>query len=547
MANKSLFAGHRGRTVPKTDAVNAAGGKAYQLSNKGALARYAATGCLSNTFYVKAEDQLNTVRELALKCDSEFLGKLAIFSRKEGYMKDMPALLLSIVACRSDEKSRRVLRAAFPVAIDNGRMVRNFVQIMRSGTLGRKSLGTGPRNLVRGFFARNKPNWLFRQLSVGQDPSGADIIKMVHPSPATPEHEALFGYMVGKLPSDKRTKKWKSLPPLVKEFEAWKKDHSNPIPRLDFRLFTADKLSGAEWAQLFRNGQYHFIRMNLNTAIRQGALKADPGLEQFIADSLRNKEVISKVRLMPYQLMAAYAHVDPSIPRSIVNALHDAMEAAVDNVPIVNGKTVVVVDVSGSMHSSVTGNAYGMRGTASKVSCVAVASLFSAAILRKNEDAIVLPVDTRIHGDYRPEPRNTIITESQKLAKFGGGGTNLGLAFQYISQKRMKVDNVIIISDQESWADRSYGSYGYSFSGLSGRDGTVMMQEWEKIRSRNRLAKLVCIDIQPGRTHQAIEGREEILHVAGWSDAVFKVTDAFLRGDVGSWLEIIENIPLEMN
>lgn len=539
MANKSLFSGHRGRTVPKTDAVNAAGGKAYKMSSKAALARYAATGCLSNTFYVKAQDHLDRVKQLALKCDSEFLAKLAIFSRKDGYMKDMPALLLSIVACRDDEKSRRALKSAFPIAVDNGRMVRNFVQIMRSGALGRKSLGTGPRNLVQGFFARNKPNWLFRQLSVGQDPSGADIIRMVHPKPVSPEHEALFGYMIGKLPNDKRTKKWKALPPLVKEFEAWKKDHSQPIPALDFRLFTADKLSGAEWAQLFRNGNYHFIRMNLNTAIRHGALKADPGLEKFIADRLRDKEVISKVRLMPYQLMAAYAHVDNSIPRSIRDALHDAMEFAVDNVPVIGGNTVVIVDVSGSMRSPVTGRTGNVTG--SKVSCVAVASLFSAAIVRKNRDAKVLPVDTSIHWKYVPEPRNTIITESQKLAGFGGFGTNLGLGLQYISKQRWKVDNLIIISDQESWADR------YSYYGGGDPEGTVTMHEWENIRSKNRGAKLVCIDIQPGVTHQALEGRDEILHVAGWSDAVFKVTDAFLKGDVGSWLDIIESIPLELN
>jgi len=539
MANKSLFQSTRGQTVPEATATNAAGGRAYDLSSKGALARYAATGCLSNTFYVKAEDHLDRVIDLAKECDSEFIAKLAIFARKEGHMKDMPALLCAILASRGDS-GRAALKAAFPVAIDNGRMVRNFVQIMRSGQLGRKSLGTGPRNLVRGFFERNQPNWLFRQLSVGQTPSGADIIKMVHPKPVTPEHEALFGYLIGKAEPDKRKKGYKNLPPLVQQFEAWKADKSLPAPSVDFRMLTAQPLTGEQWASIFRAGQWHFIRMNLNTAIRHGALKADPGLEQFIAEKLADPEIIRKARVMPYQLLAAYKHISPDVPRSIVDALHDAVELAVDNAPVAEGRTLVIVDVSGSMRSSITG--YNAGGKASKVRCVDVAALFSAAIVRKNRDAAVLPVDTQVHTEFRPEPRNPVLTEADRLAAFGGGGTALSVGFQHVNSRRLKVDHVVVISDQESWADRGYYSFYGSQSG-----GTGLMQEWEVLRSRNRNAKLVCIDIQPGQTHQAIEGRDDILHVSGWNDSVFKVATAFLSGDTGSWLNVIEGIDLATN
>ena len=74
--------------------------------------------------------------------------------------------------------------------------------------------------------------------------------------------------------------------------------------------------------------------------------------------------------------------------------------------------------------------------------------------------------------------------------------------------------------------------------------GTQMMVEWEAMRSRNKGAKLVCIDVVPGVTHQAIEGREDIFHVSGWNDAVFRVVDAFLRGDAKSWVDIIHQVPL---
>jgi 60 kDa SS-A/Ro ribonucleoprotein len=39
---------------PKANTVNEAGGIAYKLSPKAALAQYAATGCFNHTFYADA-------------------------------------------------------------------------------------------------------------------------------------------------------------------------------------------------------------------------------------------------------------------------------------------------------------------------------------------------------------------------------------------------------------------------------------------------------------------------------------------------------------
>lgn len=526
MANKNLFKSTPGRTVPPVDTTNAAGGKAYSLSPKAALARYAATGCISNTYYVKAEDHLDRILDLAGQCEPEFIAKLAVYARKEGHMKDMPALLLAHLATRGDE-GRGPLKAAFPVAIDNGRMLRNFVQIMRSGRLGRKSMGSGPRNLVRGFLTRNKPHWLFRQLSVGKEPSGTDIIKMVHPK-GSPEHDALFGYLIGKVKPG--SEKWEKVPELVKQFEAWKADRDLPPPPVPFELLTAQPLTADQWAAIFQHGGWHFVRMNLNTAARHGVLER---LKQPIALKLKDEETIRKARVMPYQLLATYRHAT-DVPRVIVEAIHDALEISVSNVPPIEGQTLVIVDVSGSMSCSVTG---GYGTASSKVRCVDVAALFAAAIARQNPETIVLPVDTRVHEDFRPEPRNTIITEADRLSRFGGGGTAIAYALSYANKKGIRAQNVVIISDQESWAD--YGHYR--------QIGTLLTHEWEAYLHRNRTAKLVCVDIVPGRTHQVQEGRPEILHVAGWNDSVFKVVASFLNGTEASWLDIVERIDLSLN
>jgi len=145
MVNKKIFETARGLFTRKADTVNEAGGLAYKLSPKHALAQYAATGCFNQTFYADADEQLDRVLELAGQVEPEFVAKTAIYTRERGFMKDMPALLTASLSTRE----KGLLERVFPRVIDNGKMLRNFVQIMRSGAIGRKSLGSLPKRLVR--------------------------------------------------------------------------------------------------------------------------------------------------------------------------------------------------------------------------------------------------------------------------------------------------------------------------------------------------------------------------------------------------------------
>jgi 60 kDa SS-A/Ro ribonucleoprotein len=71
------------------------------------------------------------------------------------------------------------------------------------------------------------------------------------------------------------------------------------------------------------------------------------------------------------------------------------------------------------------------------------------------------------------------------------------------------------------------------------------MRSWSELKRRNPAAKLVCIDIQPYGTLQAVD-RGDILNVGGFSDAVFEVIAAFAEGKLGPgyWAGQIEKIVL---
>ncbi|MBU2710015.1 TROVE domain-containing protein [Zooshikella harenae] len=519
MANNTLFQNQRNCTVQVADTTNRVGGLAYQLTAEHALAQYAITGCFNNTYYVGAQEQLDKVLELETQVSPAFLAKLAIYTREKGHMKDMPALLTALLSIEAPE----LLPKVFNRVIDNGRMLRNFIQIIRSGVTGRQSLGTLPKRLVQQWINQRGEAALFKD-SVGNTPSLSDVIKMVRPKPANKMREAFYGYLIDKPYSAEY------LPQIVKDYELFKVKPTDNLPNVDFRLLTALDLNTKHWQEIARQASWQMTRMNLNTFARHDVFK-NKELVHLIAERLRDERAIKKARVFPYQLMAAYYMAVDDMPNKIMDALQDAMEIALENVPVITGKVYVLPDTSGSMTQSVTGY---RPGSSSKVRCIDVAALVAAAILAKNPEAEVIPFATDIHK-VKLNPRDSVLTNATRLAQLGGGGTNCAAPLIAMKKKHVNADTVVYISDNESWIDTT-SRYAYS-------SGTAVMQQWELLKRRSPNAKMVCIDVVPNSYSQAVE-RADILNVGGFSDNVFNVLNSFIKGEPNSWLNEINQVEL---
>ena len=519
MANKTLVASLRDALIPQTDTANSENAPAYALAPKQALAQYAATGCFGRTFYATAEEQLTRVLELCDALvdhgDKEFIARVAVYSRTQSFMKDMPALLCAWLSTRD----ARLHEAVFARVIDNTRMLRTYVQILRSGVVGRKSLGTAPKRLVREWLASRDEDTLFSS-SAGQSPSLSDIVKMVHPKPAGPKREAFYGYMLG------RTYDSNALPKLVTQFELFKSGGVSEVPDLPFRLLSALPLSQNDWVRIAKNATWQTTRMNLNTFARHGVFEA-PDLTSLIAARLRDAGEIQRARVFPYQLLTAFQNCDASVPEDVRNALQDAMELAIENVPTIADKVVVCPDVSGSMRSPVTGY---RAGSTTGVQCVDVAALVAASVLRKNQSATVLPFEQAV-VPVDLNSRDSVMTNAGRLASIGGGGTNCSAPVRLLNQQKAAADLVIFVSDNQSWVDQGRGR------------GTALLAEWSEFRQRNPNARLVCLDVQPNQTTQAAE-RADILNIGGFSDQVFEVISAFASGQLEAdhWIARIEAV-----
>ncbi|TVS21163.1 MAG: TROVE domain-containing protein [Planctomycetaceae bacterium] len=542
MANATLFSSIKSK-LPRTDTHNEAGGRAYQFTPKHALAQMAATGCFNGVFYASAQSQLDELRKLIDQVDDNvFLAKLAVYARERAYMKDMPAALLVVLSKRDTQLLHRV----FDRVVDNGRVLRTMFQMIRSGQFGRTSLSSSLQRAFQRWLNEASVGKLL-SASIGSNPSLRDVLRMARPTPKDNARRALFGWL-----TDKQTDNWApateaDLPEQVQGLIAYRQAETveaqaSIVADLSVRWdLLADAAKGPlVWKAIARQMGPQALRMNLNTLLRHEVFSAGNGrvdqeLVDYVASRIADADEIHRSRQFPYQFLAAYLNADESVPQKIKAALHQAAEIACGNVPELPGPVVIGLDTSGSMGSPVTG--YRGRGATSKMRCVDVAALFAAAILRRNPDSVVVPFDTAAY-EARLDPQDTILSLSERLAKYGGGGTDCSLPLVQANGKyaKRRFAGCVLVSDNESWVGA--GRYG----------STGVMTEWQKlVANQQRLGvsspKLVCIDIQPYGSTQAPE-RDDILNIGGFSDAVFQVVASYLADDAARFVAEVESIEL---
>jgi 60 kDa SS-A/Ro ribonucleoprotein len=446
------------------------------------------------------------------------------------------------------------MHRVFDRVVDNGRVLRTVFQMIRSGRFKNKA-GKGRVGLsssVQRAFQR----WLntasvgkLLSASIGNDPSLRDILRMARPTPKDNARRAMFGWL-----TDKSIEKWApateaDLPVEVQSLIAYRNSESEEAQALiagGLDNVRWDLLSDAAkgptvWAALARKMGPQALRMNLNTLLRHDVL-ATSTMVDYVADRIADESEIRRSKQFPYQYFAAYLNADDNVPQKIVpqkikTALHKAAEIACGNVPELPGPVVIGLDTSGSMSSAVTGHRG--RGATSKMRCIDVAALFAAAILRRNPDSVVIPFDTSAY-DAKMDPTDSILSIAERLAKYGGGGTDCSLPLVAANQKhaKRKFAGIVLVSDNESWVGR-------------GRHGsTGVMTAWEafvanqrKLAGKDAAPKLVNIDLQPYQTFQACE-RADIMNIGGFSDSVFNVICAFLADNNQRFVAEVEAIEL---
>lgn len=251
------------------------------------------------------------------------------------------------------------------------------------------------------------------------------------------------------------------------------------------------------WESLIENNQVGYMAMLRNL---RNILNANPDNISKVFAKLEDKEEVLKSKQLPFRFFSAYREVMglPNCSSKVLDVLENAIEYSVANLPKLEGKTVIAIDVSGSMGSVISSK--------STVRCCDIATLLGVLASRMCEDYIVYTFDNYLETKTFSS-RSGIIDTTLKTSCYGGG-TNIKLPLEKMLIDGVYADRLIILSDNE---------INNRYCGYSGTCQTIANNYRDKV---NPNLWVHAIDLQGYGTQQFIGGNTNI--VAGWSERLLE-------------------------
>jgi hypothetical protein len=353
----------------------------------------------------------------------------------------------------------------------------------------------------------------------------ARVVDLVHAKPVAPWQGDLFGHALDEL-----HKRDKPIPESLRMLTA--RQELLSMPQDERRKFLASKgaqerlkaagitwealsgwLGGALdakfWESLIPTMGYMALLRNLRNFEKAGISRdARKAVQERLADPAQ----VAKSRQFPFRFLSAYRAVEGDWWNE---ALSDALDASVGNLPKFKGRTLVLVDTSGSMRSSISDK--------SSVSHVDIGALFGVALAKAGMDTELYGFADGVFKHELPKGGSIlkgIQSFDKKIGSVGHGTETI---------KSLKAawnghDRVILVSDMQAFAD--YGSYGYGW-------GT--QRNSEKVTSTVP-AEVVMYGLNPsGYRSTALDlSKPNRYEIGGFSDQVFRMM-ALIEAGNADW------------
>lgn len=431
--------------------INLEGAPAFKLDKATELLHAVLSSFLEDKFYESGDTRLKRIQDLVKKNDPEFVARLAVVARKEFHVRSVVTALLS--ALSKTHKGNDLVKRAIVAATERVDDLTELVAL--TGTPLPKQVKRGVRNAILKF---NRYQ-LGKYRGEGNQVSLVDLFNLTHPKV--------------KHANKEQKKAWKDLMTgkLISE-DTWETEISNAKD---------DKARTKAWEKLIKEDKlgYMAVLRNLNNFIKYNISEKATKL---VVEKLTDPEAVSKSRQLPFRFITAYKNVKGN--RQFSDAISEAMDLAVSNVPELSGKTLIAVDSSGSMDGDPFEKA----------------AIFCATLMRANKNADVVLFST-VMKEVGLSGRAPVVDLTDALVKqHMSGGTDTSLVFDYALSKKRGYKRIIIISDNESWvssAQHAYKNY---------------------IKASKEDPFVYAIDIH-GYGTSDISGNK-VFHLTGWSDRV---------------------------
>jgi hypothetical protein len=224
-------------------------------------------------------------------------------------------------------------------------------------------------------------------------------------------------------------------------------------------------------------------------------------------EMLTDEKLIRKSLVLPFRFTTAYEEIqkltDGKIVRTVLIALNKALDIAVSNVPVFDGETLVVLDVSGSM-----------QGKPSQIG-----ALFSAVLVKSNNADFMTFDNTARYINLNPMDSTITIANS---IPFNGGGTDFHCIF---TRANKPYNRVFILSDMQGWIG-----------------GTVPTREFNAYKETTGANPFIySFDLNGYGSMQFPEQR--VACVAGFSEKVFDIIK-LVETDKNALVNTIKQIEL---
>lgn len=473
---------------------NREGFPAYRMKLKERLVTAVLTTMFGEPKFYGSTD--GDVVKLATQCaeaDPEFLCKLACYARNVGNMRSVSHVLTCVIAREAHEFTRKTVRNVVVRPDDMTEILACYKQMY-----GKPFPNALKREIAQ--VMQRFDEYQLAKYNSGGAMKLRDVLRITHPAPKDSQTEALFRKVLDDTLET----------PYTWETELSQKGNTKEVWN---ELIASDKVG------------YMALLRNLRNIIQSGA-NVTPVLK-----ILSDPERVRKSRQLPFRFYSAYLTLlDKNILSANTHrALEQALEVSVENMEQIPGRTLIAIDVSGSMGSRISKR--------SEVRCCDIASLLGAMASRICEDATVCYFDAAGSWSSHGSKGYTIkhygkydsILEICKNSRFYGGGTQMDLPMKYAlnedgSRDVKPFDRVIYFSDNE--CNASCGGMNRAVQGMA-----------EEYRSRyNPNFWVHGVDMQGYGTQQFCGDRFNL--IAGWSESVLPFIHLAEKG-IGSLVDAI--------
>jgi 60 kDa SS-A/Ro ribonucleoprotein len=458
------------------------------------------TGTMEDIFYVSqkelAEDAITLFKYFAV-ADPEFLAKAIVYARNDGFMRFSP---ISALVVLSTATNKEYFKQAFPRTIRTPGDLQDFVAIVRTGKI--RGMGRVIKEAVNDWLANLSEYHIIKYGSGNQAMSLRDIYRMTRPKPMDNLQLAKAKYIVnGELAGE-------GLEQLA-TYERFKKegrDEKNAITliregRLPYEVVTAIAPSTeAVWAELLRQAPYMNLIRNLNNFDKYDVFKDSEAVEyavNVIADENRVKNSMQ----FPFRFFAA-AQEFGGKNQKITEALHEALEISLGNIPDLGNSTLASNDISGSMSQNISPR--------SKVTAANIAGIFAAAVFKKAKDGRIISFEAKAHR-RNVSTRDSMLSIAKAVGTASYGATAASAPILQLCDRKEFVDTIIMMTDSESWADRWVGD----------SPGTVGALRKYKAEI-NPEVKTFLIQLMPYGHRLVEESEPNCNYIYGWSPDVVR-------------------------